>query len=61
MKDELNLMVDLINRKKPYKAHTKPIKPKEYNRMSNYVYAFISGIIVAELIILLMLHMEGIC
>ena len=59
--EDLNLMVNLIKRKRQNKAHTKPVKVDKDNTLPNVVYAFISGVIVAELIILLILKVEGIC
>ena len=58
--EDLNLMVNLIKRKRQNKAHTKPVKVDKDNTLPNVVYAFISGVIVAELIILLMLKLEGV-
>ena len=55
------MMVNLIKRKRQNKAHTKPVKVDKDNTLPNVVYAFILGVIVAELIILLILKVEGIC
>ena len=59
--EDLNLMVNLINRKRQNKPHTKPVKVGKDNSLPNVVYAFISGVIVAELIILLIIKLEGVC
>ena len=59
--EELNMMVDLINRKTSKKACARPSNYKRYKPIGNEIYAFIGGVILAELIILLILKVEGIC
>ena len=59
--EELNMMVDLINRKRHNSKPIKKVKSKICTSISATVYAFIGGVILAELIILLILKVEGIC